>query len=157
MQKLRYIISVNSVLKANKNPPLDVAVLDKNGELIFLLKILLQKCRTVYIYTEKAEEYAEKNDEIFKSTGAAAVITDFGFSVNKADFIVSSTKLPIKNNIPVISRYSLFADDCVGYPLIDIPQNTDVFCVLAGLHFICGKNLTDNCYSENIIQKLLLL
>lgn len=156
VQKLKYIISVNSVLKAHKNPPLNVAVFDKNGELTFLLATLLQKCRTVYIYTEKTEEYSEKNDEVFKSTGAAAVITDYDFSVNRADFIVSSVKLPINNNIPIISRYSLFANDCVGFPHLDIPQNTDVFCVLAGLNFICKKILTNNCYSENIVQKLLL-
>ncbi len=139
--RFRYKITVNSFIKNQNETPLDVVLFDKTGELLFLLDTLLQKCRTVYVYTENIREYSEKSDQIFKTTGAAAVICEGTFSVNKADLIVTNEMLPLLGGIPVISRYSFLADECTCPPTLEVGKNADILCVLAGLYFICGKDL----------------
>ncbi len=143
--KYRYIVTLNTVMDYIGNTPLKCAVVDPDGRLLFLLPMLISKCRRVNIYTYATEKYKTENERLFALIGASAIITENFTSLKGFDAVFSDVPLPFCDNTALFGRYSCFAHTPPMLP-DDIKKLTlssdEIYPVLAGLYYISGiKNL----------------
>ncbi len=134
--KYKYTVMLNTVLKIYEKKKISAALYDRNCDIIHLLPTVLQKCRSVYVFTENISEYEKENDRIYSSLGAAAVISDRPVIPKSSDIVISSED--IKEKCPVFfGQYGFFVDSCVpilDVPLPKIPEYADLYTVLSGLN-----------------------
>ncbi len=156
--KYKYTVMLNTILKIYEKKPISAALYDRNCDIIHLLPTILQKFRSVYVFTERVPEYEAENDRIYSSVGAAAVINDRPIIPKETDIIISSED--IKERCPVFfGQYGFFVDSCIpilDVPLPKIPEFADLYTVLAGLslHGKCKKtqNAYCSCLAKNGVK-----
>ena len=142
--KYRYLMTLNTVMNHYKDTPLNCALIDPNGRLLFLLPLLVTRCHRVNVYTH-SRDYQKENDRLFSLIGASAVIAEDFLSLKGFDAVFSDIPLPFCDNPHLFGRYSHFAhslpllpDEFKQLNLLD----DEIYPTLAGLYYIGGiKNL----------------
>ena len=136
VKNFKYLVTANTVLKIFEGKNTNIALFDKNGNIIHLLPRLVAKCRSVYVYTKKTELYENENNRIFSLIGAAAVISASPLLPRGTTAVITDSNLSF-GHIKTFGEFGLFADNCMpildnGY-MLTLPPYTDIYTALTGL------------------------
>ena len=152
----KYIVTANTVFKIFNNRHINVALFDKNCNIIHLLPLLIAKSRSVYVYTEKPQIYEAENDRILSLLGAAAVISDIPLPPKNTDAIIS-TEAYHSDGIAVFGEYGYFVSNAKpvfnNSGLLNLPEYADIYAVLTGLLNICKIKDISNTYCNELYNR----
>lgn len=141
VKNFKYLVTANTVLKIFKGKNTNIALFDKDGNIIHLLPRLISRCRSVYVYTERPKLYENENNRIFSLIGAAAVISDKPILPRDIDAVITDRNLSF-GDIKTFGEYGYFVDNCApifdGGQTFTLPPYTDIYSALMGLYEI-GK------------------
>ncbi len=141
VKKFKYLVTANTVLKIFEGKNTNIALFDKNGNIIHLLPRLVAQCRSVYVYTQKTELYENENNRIFSLIGAAAVISGTPTLPRGTTAVITDGNLSF-GQIKTFGEFGFFINDCVpvfeGAQTLTLPSYTNIYSALTGLYEI-GK------------------
>ncbi len=152
VKNFKYLVTANTVLKIFDGKNINIALFDKNGNIIHLLPRLVSRCRSVYVYTERQELYENENNRIFSLIGAAAVISDKPVLPRGTSAVITDSNLSF-GGVKTFGKYGYFADNCVpvfeGGQTFTLPSYADIYTALTGLYEIGKiKNIANTYCSE---------
>lgn len=156
VKNFKYTVTANTVFKIFENRDINIALFDKNCNIIHLLPRLVSRCRSVYVYTEHLEHYEKENNRIFSAIGAAAVISDRPILPRGTTAVITDSNLSF-GDIKVFGEYGYFVDGCTPIfndgQMLTLPEYTDVYTALTGLYSVCKIKNTISAYCEELAFK----
>lgn len=161
VKKYRYKVTLNMIFEIFEKKPPTLVLFDKKGEIIELLPELLEKCRSLYISTEREKEYHLANDKYARLYGNSAVICSRFCSLNQVDAVICSDQTSFEGSA-VFGEHHLFASGNIdllsGFEGMLKGKNAD-FRIGAGLCYIAGEKefLAAKCSHFSLKNKVYTL